>query len=146
MAGGQMLDLEAPGKTLSEADIRNLQRMKTGALITFGCVAGGILGETPEKNVAALRSFGDALGAAFQLADDLLDAEGDAAIVGKATGKDQRGRQRDVGLASGHRGGARQAAGNQGRGAGGADAFPAARRHAGGSNRIRRRPQVLSEK
>ncbi|MGC2396958.1 MAG: polyprenyl synthetase family protein [Rhodomicrobium sp.] len=89
MAGGQMLDLEAPGKTLSEADIRNLQRMKTGALITFGCVAGGILGETPEKNVAALRSFGDALGAAFQLADDLLDAEGDAAIVGKATGKDQ---------------------------------------------------------
>ena len=89
MAGGQMLDLEAPGKTLSEADIRNLQRMKTGALITFGCVAGGILGETSEKNVAALRSFGDALGAAFQLADDLLDAEGDAAIVGKATGKDQ---------------------------------------------------------
>ena len=89
MAGGQVLDLEAPGKTLSEADIRTLQRMKTGALITFGCVGGGLLGETPEKNVAALRSFGDALGAAFQLADDLLDAEGDAAIVGKATGKDQ---------------------------------------------------------
>ncbi len=89
MAGGQVLDLEAPGKTLSEGDIRNLQRMKTGALITFACVAGGVLGETPEQNVAALKSFGDALGAAFQLADDLLDAEGDAAIVGKATGKDQ---------------------------------------------------------
>jgi farnesyl diphosphate synthase len=88
MAGGQMLDLEAPGKSLSEADIRMLQRMKTGALITFGCEAGGILGETSESNLAALRAYGDALGAAFQLADDLLDAEGDAAIVGKATGKD----------------------------------------------------------
>ncbi len=89
MAGGQMLDLEAPGKSLGEAEIRNLQRMKTGALITFGCIAGGILGEEPEENLAALRAYGDALGAAFQLADDLLDAEGDAAIVGKATGKDQ---------------------------------------------------------
>jgi farnesyl diphosphate synthase len=89
MAGGQMLDLEAPGKRLSEADIRNLQRMKTGALINFGCVAGGILAETSETNLAALRSYGNALGAAFQLADDLLDAEGDAAVVGKATGKDR---------------------------------------------------------
>jgi farnesyl diphosphate synthase len=89
MAGGQMLDLEAPGKTLNETEIRTLQAMKTGALITFGCVAGGILGETSEKNVAALKSYGDALGAAFQLADDLLDVEGDAALVGKATGKDQ---------------------------------------------------------
>jgi len=89
MAGGQMLDLEAPGKTLTEEGIRRLQRMKTGALITFGCVAGGILGETAEANLAALRAYGDALGAAFQLADDLLDAEGDAAVVGKATGKDK---------------------------------------------------------
>ncbi len=88
MAGGQMYDLEAPGKTLGEAEIRLLQRMKTGALITFGCVAGSILGETSDANLAALRAYGDALGAAFQLADDLLDAEGDAAIVGKATGKD----------------------------------------------------------
>jgi farnesyl diphosphate synthase len=89
MAGGQMLDLEAPGKTLDEAGIRLLQRMKTGALITFGCVAGGLLGEASEAHLAALRAHGDALGAAFQLADDLLDVEGDAALVGKATGKDQ---------------------------------------------------------
>ncbi len=88
MAGGQMYDLEAPGKTLGETDIRLLQKMKTGALITFGCVAGGILGETSDANIAALRAYGDALGAAFQLADDLLDVEGDAALVGKATGKD----------------------------------------------------------
>ncbi|MGO9172717.1 MAG: polyprenyl synthetase family protein [Rhodomicrobium sp.] len=89
MAGGQMYDLEAPGKSLSEAEIRLLQRMKTGALITFGCVAGGLLGETSDANLAALRAYGDALGAAFQLADDLLDVEGDAALIGKATGKDQ---------------------------------------------------------
>jgi farnesyl diphosphate synthase len=63
--------------------------MKTGALITYGCVAGGILGEASKAELAALKTYGDALGAAFQLADDLLDAEGDAAIVGKATGKDQ---------------------------------------------------------
>jgi farnesyl diphosphate synthase len=88
MAGGQMYDLEAPGKTLSEAEIRLLQKMKTGALITFGCVAGGILGEASEASIAAMRTYGDALGAAFQLADDLLDVEGDAALVGKATGKD----------------------------------------------------------
>ncbi len=90
MAGGQMFDLEAPGKTLNEAEIRRLQRMKTGALITFACVAGGILGETSDAHLAALRDYGDALGAAFQLADDLLDAEGDATIVGKATGKDRK--------------------------------------------------------
>lgn len=89
MAGGQMLDLEAPGKSLGETEIRQLQRMKTGALITFSCMAGGILGETSEGNLAALRAYGDALGAAFQLADDLLDAEGDASVVGKATGKDK---------------------------------------------------------
>ena len=88
MAGGQMYDLEAPGKTLGEADIRLLQAMKTGALITFGCVAGGILGEASAADIAALRAYGDALGAAFQLADDILDVEGDAALVGKATGKD----------------------------------------------------------
>ena len=88
MAGGQMYDLEAPGKTLGEAEIRLLQAMKTGALITFGCVAGGILGEASAGDIAALRAYGDALGAAFQLADDILDVEGDAALVGKATGKD----------------------------------------------------------
>lgn len=88
MVGGQMLDLEAPGKALPEAEIRRLQRMKTGALITYACEAGGILGETSDDKLFALRRYGAALGAAFQLADDLLDAEGDAAVVGKATGKD----------------------------------------------------------
>ena len=83
-----MLDLEAPGKALSEAEILRLQAMKTGALIRFGCEAGAMLGAAPDEKRQALRNYGAALGQAFQLADDLLDVEGDAAIVGKATAKD----------------------------------------------------------
>jgi farnesyl diphosphate synthase len=88
MAGGQALDLEAPGKQLNEAEIITLQAMKTGALLTFACEAGAVLGEASAQQREALRTFGAKLGTAFQLADDLLDVEGDAAIVGKATGKD----------------------------------------------------------
>lgn len=88
MAGGQMLDLEAPGRTLREGDILRLQAMKTGALIGFGCEAGAILGSASHERRQALRRYGAALGQAFQLADDLLDVEGDAAALGKATAKD----------------------------------------------------------
>jgi farnesyl diphosphate synthase len=95
MAGGQMLDLEAPGKDHDEAAITTLQRMKTGALIRFGCEAGAILSGAGGDARAALIAYGDKLGTAFQVADDLLDAEGDAATVGKATGKD-----RDAGKAT----------------------------------------------
>jgi farnesyl diphosphate synthase len=92
MVGGQCIDLEADklGRpacpTLSH--IRRLQAMKTGALIRFGGDAGAILGQATPEQRAALRSYGDYLGFAFQIADDLLDASGDAATVGKATGKD----------------------------------------------------------
>ncbi|MEJ2228143.1 MAG: polyprenyl synthetase family protein [Alphaproteobacteria bacterium] len=90
MAGGQMLDLEAEasGGALSEDAILRLQGMKTGALITFACEAGAMLAQTGPSQRAALRRYGDALGLAFQLADDLLDIDGDAAIVGKAVAKD----------------------------------------------------------
>ena len=94
MAGGQMLDLAAEGRfdrdkpRLGEADISTLQWMKTGALIHFACVAGGVLGEGSPAQIDALSRYGAALGRAFQIADDLLDVEGDAAAVGKATGKD----------------------------------------------------------
>ena len=88
MAGGQMLDLEAPGQTLGEAEILRLQSMKTGALIRFSCEAGAILAQTDERRRHALLDYGRALGLAFQLADDLLDVEGDAALVGKAVAKD----------------------------------------------------------
>jgi farnesyl diphosphate synthase len=93
MAGGQMLDLEAEGRfaakrKLGEKDIATLQAMKTGALLAFACRAGAILGEADEAAFAALDRYGSAIGQAFQIADDLLDIEGDAATVGKATGKD----------------------------------------------------------
>jgi farnesyl diphosphate synthase len=93
MAGGQMLDLEAEGRfvtkrKLGEDDIATLQRMKTGALIGFACRAGAILGEADETARAALDRYGKAIGQAFQIADDLLDVEGDVATLGKATGKD----------------------------------------------------------
>jgi farnesyl diphosphate synthase len=92
MVGGQCLDLEAdklgqPTK-LTLNHVRRLQAMKTGALIRFGAEAGAILGQSTPAQRAALRSYGDQLGFAFQIADDLLDTSGDAATVGKATGKD----------------------------------------------------------
>lgn len=62
--------------------------MKTGALLRFGCIAGGLLGGADERTAGALDRFGAIIGEAFQIADDILDVEGDAATVGKATGKD----------------------------------------------------------
>jgi len=89
MAGGQMLDLMAPGQNLSAEDIARLQAMKTGALLKFACEAGGIIGGADADDMAALSRYGTTIGQAFQLADDLLDAEGDAATLGKAAGKDE---------------------------------------------------------
>jgi farnesyl diphosphate synthase len=65
-----------------------LQAMKTGALLRFACQAGGILGGASAQQREALTRFGAAVGEAFQIADDLLDIEGDPALVGKLTGKD----------------------------------------------------------
>jgi farnesyl diphosphate synthase len=93
MAGGQMLDLAAEGRfgdaaRLGLAEVEELQAMKTGALLRFGCLAGAILGEAKDAERNALDRFGAIVGEAFQIADDLLDVEGDPATVGKATGKD----------------------------------------------------------
>ena len=96
MAGGQMLDLAAEGRFVqnravlefSEKDVRMLQAMKTGALLRFACEAGGILAAAKPEQRAALERYGSAVGQAFQIADDLLDLEGDPALVGKQTGKD----------------------------------------------------------
>jgi farnesyl diphosphate synthase len=92
MAGGQMLDLAAEGRfgkaASKENDVTTLQSMKTGALILFACNAGALLGNADEKARVAIDRYGRAIGQAFQIADDLLDLEGDAAVVGKSTGKD----------------------------------------------------------
>ena len=65
-----------------------LQAMKTGALLRFACQAGGILARAKPQQRDALERYGSAVGEAFQIADDLLDIEGDPALVGKQTGKD----------------------------------------------------------
>ncbi|MBW8320137.1 MAG: polyprenyl synthetase family protein [Arenimonas sp.] len=88
MAGGQALDLAAEKRPPDEQGIITLQAMKTGALIRFACEAGAIIaGASPEDRMR-MRRFGEIVGRAFQLADDLLDLTSDAATLGKAAGKD----------------------------------------------------------
>ena len=93
MAGGQMLDLAAEGRfadkrTLGETEIMTLQAMKTGAHIHFACRAGAILGKADDTARANINRYGAVIGQAFQIADDLLDVEGDSATLGKAIAKD----------------------------------------------------------
>ncbi|HWM81585.1 MAG TPA: farnesyl diphosphate synthase [Pseudolabrys sp.] len=93
MVGGQMLDLAAEGrfgasKPQTVATIVELQAMKTGALLVFACQAGAMLGSADPTQRHAIAAYGQAVGRAFQIADDLLDVEGDATVIGKQTGKD----------------------------------------------------------
>lgn len=90
MIGGQVLDLEAERaleRHMPEAVIK-LQAMKTGALLHYAVEAGAILGRADAHTRAALSRYGRALGAAFQIADDILDVEADAVALGKRAGKD----------------------------------------------------------
>jgi farnesyl diphosphate synthase len=90
MVGGQMLDIEAEtaAAPFSREMIAGLQAMKTGALLRFSVEAGARLAGANSAAIAALAAYGLAVGAAFQVADDLLDAEGDTATLGKRAGKD----------------------------------------------------------
>jgi farnesyl diphosphate synthase len=88
MAGGQMMDLMAAGSVFDIATVTRLQQLKTGALIAFCLEAGAILGRVPPEGRQSLRGYARDVGLAFQIADDVLDAEGDAALAGKALQKD----------------------------------------------------------
>lgn len=101
MVGGQALDLEAEtaATPLTLEETLRMQAMKTGALLRFAVDAGAILGGAAANQARALTRYGEALGAAFQIADDILDAEGDTAALGKRAGKDaDRGKATLVGL------------------------------------------------
>lgn len=88
MCGGQALDLAAEGVGLEEAAIVRLQALKTGALIAFACEAGARLAGLGAEARARVAAFGRELGLAFQITDDLLDATGSAAMLGKPAGAD----------------------------------------------------------
>lgn len=92
MVLGQVLDLEAEKYTADSVpaidDVQRIQALKTGALIACACEAGAVLGKAPAEERAALKRYGQQLGLAFQIADDLLDAEGDPETLGKKTRKD----------------------------------------------------------
>jgi farnesyl diphosphate synthase len=94
MVGGQMLDIAAEGRhgkpspVQSEHSIKTMQAMKTGALLRFACTAGARLADCSTDDLARLEKFGNVIGLAFQLADDILDRTGTAADLGKEAGKD----------------------------------------------------------
>jgi geranylgeranyl pyrophosphate synthase len=88
MVGGQWLDLEAEGRTLDLEGLKAVHRGKTGALIRGACVIGALAAEAPAQTIEALQRYGDEVGLAFQIADDVLDVTATTAQLGKSAGKD----------------------------------------------------------
>ena len=88
MAGGQMMDLVAESESFDLATVTRLQQLKTGALIGFCVDAAAIMARIPPEGRVSLHGYARDIGLAFQIADDLLDVEGDADVAGKALGKD----------------------------------------------------------
>jgi len=88
MAGGQMLDIEAEATSFDLEQTKTMQMMKTGALMSCAVVSGGLVGGADSQLLTALRAYARQLGLAFQIADDLLDYRGDAAVLGKPAGQD----------------------------------------------------------
>jgi geranylgeranyl diphosphate synthase type II len=89
MAGGQAIDLASVGRTLSAPEVENMHRRKTGALIQCSVLLGATAaGLTKGPELDALTRFGADVGLAFQIQDDILDIEGETAVIGKAKGAD----------------------------------------------------------
>ncbi|MDQ7095799.1 polyprenyl synthetase family protein [Desulfosporosinus sp. PR] len=90
MVGGQVLDIAGEGKQLSLAEIEEIHKGKTGALLTVSARLGGILAGAAEQEIEALTRYAQALGLAFQIKDDILDVVGDSETLGKPVGSDLR--------------------------------------------------------
>jgi len=88
MVGGQVADLEAEGRAIQPADLEYIHRSKTAALIRASVVSGAIGGGAADEDVARLKRFGETIGWAFQVVDDILDVEESSAALGKTAGKD----------------------------------------------------------
>ena len=88
MAGGQAIDLESVGKKLDLAGLKQMHAMKTGALLSCAVKLGGIAAELNAEQMAHLQDYSQALGLAFQIVDDVLDATADSQTLGKTAGKD----------------------------------------------------------
>lgn len=88
MAGGQMMDLAAETSNFDLPTVTRLQQLKTGALIAFSVEAGAILARIPPEGRTPLRGYARDIGLAFQIADDIMDVEGDENLAGKALHKD----------------------------------------------------------
>ncbi|PYP38506.1 MAG: hypothetical protein DMD48_09255 [Gemmatimonadetes bacterium] len=88
MIGGQALDLEAEARSLPVAALEEVHRRKTGALIAASCVIGGLSAASAPSHIEGLRAYGEAIGLAFQIADDVLDATATSDQLGKTAGKD----------------------------------------------------------
>ena len=88
MVGGQVADLEAEGRAIQPAELEYIHRSKTAALIHASVVSGAIGGGASDQDVARLRRFGETIGWAFQVVDDILDVEESSAALGKTAGKD----------------------------------------------------------
>jgi len=90
MIGGQVADLEAEGKKVSPSQVKYIHSHKTGALLKASIRVGAILGGASRKKLNALSGYGEKIGVAFQITDDILDVEGKAEIIGKKTGADEK--------------------------------------------------------
>jgi farnesyl diphosphate synthase len=88
MAGGQAVDLAAVGRALAEDELRRMHSLKTGALLRACVVMGAACGQPAPQATRALASYGQAVGLAFQVVDDILDVTADSATLGKTAGKD----------------------------------------------------------
>lgn len=88
MIEGQMLDMESQGESLAIEDVEHLHRLKTGAMIKVSVQCGALLAGASDRQIDALERYASNIGLAFQVADDILNVTGDAALMGKATGTD----------------------------------------------------------